>query len=111
MTNAALVAILLVVTCGALNVYAVLHAWYARWRLKEGEVLPPRFSSIGAWGLVLFVITMNLDLGELPRIVALALMLTPCSLRLFEFAVGKSIFADDNTERSDEDAENTNTHY
>ena len=47
--------VLLLCTCGALNVYAVLHAWYARWRLKDGEVLPPRFSSIGAWGLVLFV--------------------------------------------------------
>ena len=101
--------VLLLCTCGALNVYAVLHAWYARWRLKDGEVLPPRFSSIGAWGLVLFVVTMSIDLGTLPRIIAIALVFTPCSLRLYEFVVGRSIFADNSTERREEDAENTYT--
>ena len=100
---------LLFVTCAALNVYAVLHAWYARWRLKDGEVLPPRFSSIGLWGVALTVLSFSLDLGELPRIVALALMLTPCSLRLYEFAVGRSIFEGDGVARREEDGENTDT--
>ena len=98
---------LLFVTCAALNVYAVLYAWYARWRLKDGEVLPPRFSSIGLWGVALSVLSFSLDLGELPRIVALALMFTPCSLRLYEFAVGKSIFEGDGAEHREEGGENT----